>query len=119
MRETSPTFNAALIGYLEAARDDVTEQNSLAPANGYPNRATDWIRARHVSMIAQRTWNQTADVSDWIERSRLNIAGGLADHAAEPGVGQAIGSYFEHTDRAIENLGALRVELGDDVTPTA
>ena len=33
MRETSPTFNAALIGYLEATRDDVDEQNALAPPN--------------------------------------------------------------------------------------
>ena len=119
MRETSPTFNAALIGYLEAALDDVAEQNALAPANGYPSRATDWIRARHVSMIAQRTWNQTPDVAAWMDGSRLNVAAGLMDHAGEPGVGEAIGSYLENTDRAIENLGSLRVELGDEGAPRA
>ncbi|MEX0664912.1 MAG: hypothetical protein WD598_09105 [Acidimicrobiia bacterium] len=115
MREGSPTFNAALIGYLEAIRDEVDLQNLMTPTNPYPSEAADWIRARHVGMIAQRRWDQTPDVRDWIERSRLNVASGLLDHAGEPGVAQAIGSYLENSDRAIENLGALRVQLGDTV----
>jgi hypothetical protein len=119
LRETSPTFNAALIGYLEATRDDVDEQNSLTPTNTYPNTATDWIRARHLGMVAQSRWDQTPDLSDWIESSRLNIASGLMNHAGEPGVAEAMGSYLEHGGRAIENLGVFRVELGDEViSPT-
>ena len=116
IREGSPTFNAALIGYLEATRDDVHEQNSLAPTNPYPIVAEDWIRVRHVGMIAQRRWDQTPDVRDWLESSRLNVSSGLQHHAGEPGVAQAIGSYLENGDRAIENLGALRAQLGDDLT---
>ena len=52
VREGSPTFNAALIGYLEATRDDVGEQNSMMPTNPYPTAAEDWVRVRHVGMIA-------------------------------------------------------------------
>lgn len=115
IREGSPTFNAALIGYLEATRSDVDEQNLLAPTNPYPSAAEDWIRVRHVGMIAQRKWDQIPDVRDWIENSRLNVASHLADHAGEPGVAQAIGSYLDNSDRAIENLGALRVQLGDGI----
>ena len=118
MREGSPPFNAALIGYLEATRGEVSEQNALAPTNAYPRTATDWIRTRHVGMIAQRIWNQTPDVNAWTDQSRLNVAAGLADHGSEPGVSEAIGSYFEHTDRAIENLGTFRAQLGDDITST-
>jgi hypothetical protein len=113
IREGSPTFNAALIGYLEASGRDVDGQNALAPPNPYPRAAVDWIRTRHIGMIAQRTWDQTPDVSDWIDSSRLNIAAGLGDHVGEPGVGGAIGSYLEHTDAAIDNLARLRAELGD------
>jgi len=115
MREGSPPFNAALIGYLEATRDDVDEQNSLAPANPYPTSDVDWIRTRHIGMVGQRRWNDTPDVQDWMERSRLNIAAGLLNHASEPGVAQAIGTYLEQADRAIANLGTLRVQLGDSV----
>ncbi len=116
LRETSPTFNAAVIGYLEATRDDVDDKNFLAPPSAYPNQATDWIRTRHVGMMAQSRWDESPDLRDWIERSRLNIASGLVDHAGEPGVAEAMGSYLEHGSQAIENLGAFRVQLGDDLS---
>ena len=118
LRETSPTFNAALIGYLEATRDDVDEQNSLTPPNTYPNTATDWIRTRYLGMVAQSRWDQTPDLRDWIESSRLNVASGVLDHAGEPGVAPAMESYLEYSGPAIANLGAFRVQLGDDVTTT-
>ena len=113
MREGSPPFNAALSGYLEATRDDVDEQNSLALVNPYPTSDVDWIRTRHIGMVAQQRWNDTPDVQEWMERSRLNIAAGLLNHASEPGVAQAIGTYLEQADRAIANLGSLRAQLGD------
>ena len=119
VREGSPTFNAALIGYLEATRDDVDEQNALAPTNPYPRAAEDWLRVRHIGMIAQRRWDQTPDLAEWIDDSRLNVASHLLDHAGEPGVGDAIASYLGNADRAIDNLGRLRAQLGDDVTAAA
>ena len=114
VRESSPTFNAALLGHFEATLEDIDEQNRLAPPNVYQSSALDWIRARHVGMIAQRTWNQMPDLGDWLDRSRLNVAAGLLDHADEARVAQAIGSYLENTDKAIENLGAFRARMGDD-----
>jgi hypothetical protein len=66
-------------------------------------------------MMAQRRWDQTPDVRAWIDSSRLNVAAGLGDHAGEPGVAQAIGTYLENGDRAIENLGMLRAQLGDNL----
>lgn len=116
LREGSPTFNAAITGYLEASRNDVDEQNSLAAPNTYPSTAMDWIRTRHRSLMGQLVWNQHPDVVDWIERSRLNLAGGLGAHTHEPGVDEALGSYFGNMDRAIENLATFRQQLGDDVT---
>ena len=117
VREGSPPFNCALIGYLEATRDDVDEKNTLMPTNPYPNLATDWIRVRHVGMLSQGLWDGTPDVSEWIDRSRLNIAAGLLTHAGEPGVGEAIGAYLEYRDRAIENLGQLRRAPAIGVSP--
>ncbi len=118
MREGSPTFNAALIGYLEATLDDIDQRNFLAPTNPYPSVAEDWIRVRHIGMIAQRRWDQASGVQEWIENSRLNVASHLGAHAGEPGVAQAIGVYLDNSDRAIENLGALRMQLGDEVINT-
>jgi cation diffusion facilitator CzcD-associated flavoprotein CzcO len=114
LRETSPTFNAALIGYLESTRDDVDELNRLAPPVPYPNTALDWIRVRHSGLVAESRWEHDADTRAWIDRSRLSIVAGLVEHASEPGVGPALMSYLEHAPRAIARLAELRVELGDD-----
>ena len=46
MRRCQPTFNAAVVGYLEASRDDDADKNRLCPPNPYPDAATDWIRSR-------------------------------------------------------------------------
>jgi hypothetical protein len=117
VREGSPSFNAALIGYLEATRDDPVEQNRLAPPTPHQDVAADWIRIRHGGMVAQQAWDQTPDVSAWMEGCRLNIAAGMLDHADEPGVLDAMGQYFEHTAGAIENLARFRTELGDVAIP--
>lgn len=112
IREASPSFNAALIGYLEATRgEDLAAANELAPPNPYPNAAVDWISHRHISMTAQSRWDRTPDVAAWAEGCRLNIASGLVAHAGEPGVGDALGAYLTNAEAAIENLGNLRVEL--------
>ena len=114
IREGSPSFNAALIGYLEATRgDDLVAANELAPPNPYPNAATDWIRQRHIGMTAQARWDQTPDVAAWAEGCRLNIASGLLGHAGEPGVGEALGTYVANAPAAIENLAKLRSASAD------
>jgi hypothetical protein len=108
IREGSPSFNAALIGYLEATRgDDLAAVNELTPPNMYPNTALDWVRQRHTGMTAQARWDQDADITAWIEGCRLNVAGGLGAHAGEPGVGDAIGRYLMNAGAAIENLARL------------
>jgi len=115
VREGSPSLNAALIGYIEATRDDVTEQNHLTPPSAYPNTSTDWIRMRHIGLVAQQRWDQTPDIAAWLESSRLNLAAGLLGHVGEPGVGDAIGTYLNNTGPAIDNLARLRAELGEVV----
>ncbi len=112
MREGSPSFNAALVGYLEATRgDDVAAANGLAPPSAYPSTASDWIRTRLASMQAQQRWDQTPDIAAWAEACRLNLAAGMLDHAAEPGVGEAIGTYINSYAPALENLEKLHAEV--------
>jgi len=119
IREASPPFNAALIGHLEVTRDDIAAQLALAPTNSYPDTAEDWIRTRHIGLIAQRAWNQDRDVLSWMEGARLNIAAGLGNQLHKPDVSAAVSSMLEHTDAAIENLARLRSQLGDQVDVTA
>ena len=115
MREGSPPFNAALIGHLEAVLDDVEEQNALAPPNPYPSSAVDWIRVRHVGMIAQRRWIRRLTSETGSIAPGSTSQQGYSITPGEPGVAQAIGSYLENSDRAIENLATFRGRLGDSL----
>lgn len=112
IREGSPSFNAALVGYIEATRgDDLAAANELTPPNPYPSAPADWIRQRHTGMTAQMRWDRQPDVTAWIDGCRLNLAKGLGAHAGEPGVGDAIGVYLTNAEAALENLVRLGAEV--------
>ena len=42
VRQNSPAFNAALIAFVEAHRDEDAEKNRLCPPNPYPSSIDDW-----------------------------------------------------------------------------
>ena len=82
-------FNAAIVGFVEATRDDLTQKNLLCPPNRLPDVPLDWVRGTLVGMNADYAWSKEPDVSDWLERARLNLSRGLRRHEDEPRVQQA------------------------------
>lgn len=97
-------FNAALIGYVEATRDDIAEKNRLCPPNIYPNTALDWVSTTYASTRADMIWQEEPDVAEWLEGSRLNLASGLRKHLSEPRMQAAIGRFLEHREPALANF---------------
>jgi hypothetical protein len=104
VRYLSPTFNAALIGFVEANRDDDADKNRLCPTHAYPSSPLDWPRMMCGTWSAEARWQREPDLSAWIASSRLNLMRGLADHAAEPSVQAAIKRYLTHVGPAMERL---------------
>jgi hypothetical protein len=103
-----PTFNAAVIGYLEASRgDDEVAKSRLSPANRYPDAANDWIPNMRGQLDSLRLWNAQPDMAAWLESSRLNIARGMFEKASEPRMAEAITRLLTHTERALANLEKL------------
>jgi hypothetical protein len=107
VRTCQPTFNAALVAFVECARGDDTEKNRLCPPNPYPDSALDWITATRISTGAETLWLGEPDVGAWLEASRLNAARGIRDHLAEPKVQAALARYAANTEPAIANLEEL------------
>ena len=107
VRTCQPTFNAALVGYLEAMRADDAEKNRLCPPNPYPDAATDWMAATAISQRAQDAWNADAELMAWMEGARLNAARGVGDHLTEPRVTSALNRMFANADAAVANLDRL------------
>jgi NAD(P)-binding Rossmann-like domain len=103
-----PTFNAAVIGYLEASRtDDQVAKARLAPTNRYPDSANDWLPNMAGQLESLRLWNEQPDLAAWLETSRLNVARGMLNQASEPRMAEAITRLLTYSEPALANLEKL------------
>jgi hypothetical protein len=107
VRQNSPCFNAALLGFVEAHRDDDVDKNRLCPPNPYASRVEDWPRLMSLTWAAEYRWLSEPDLSAWIARSRLNLLRALPEHAGEPAVRTALKRYLTHVGPATERLRHL------------
>jgi hypothetical protein len=111
VRTCQPTFNAALVGYLEAVRADDAEKNRLCPPNPYPDSVTDWMAATAISQRAQNHWNADPELMAWMEGARLNAARGIGDHLTEPRMASALNRMFTYAEPAVANLERLTASM--------
>jgi len=107
VRQLSPCFNAALIGFVEAHRDEDEDRNRLCTPSPYPQRVEDWPRMTVTTWRAEGRWLREPDLSGWIADSRLNLLGALPDHAAEPSVQGALERYLANVGAATRQLEGL------------
>lgn len=107
VRHLSPCFNAALVAFVEAHRDDDVDKNRICPPNPYPSSIEDWPRMVSRTWKTEGRWLSEADLSAWAADSRLNLLRALPDHAAKPSVQAAVKRYLTHVTAAVERLGQL------------
>ncbi len=107
VRHLSPSFNAALVGFVEAHRADDTDKNRLCPPNPYASTIEDWPRMMSRTWSTEGRWLSEPDVSAWVAASRLNLLQALPDHAAQPSVQVAVERYLTHVESAIKRLKQL------------
>lgn len=104
VRYLSPCFNAALIGFVEAHRDEDADKNRLCPPHAYPSRPEDWPQMMSCAWTAEGRWSREPDLSAWVAESRLNLLRGLLERAADPSVQVAINRFLTHIRSATERL---------------
>lgn len=97
-------FNAALVGFVEATREDIAEKNRLCPPNRLPDIPLDWVRGTLIGVQADYLWSKDRAISEWLERARLNASRGLQQRMANPRVQQASKRYAENVRRALQKL---------------
>jgi hypothetical protein len=119
VRHLSPCFNAALIGFLEARREDDGERNRLCPPNPYPASVGDWPRMMSRTWRTEARWLSEPDLAAWVAGSRLHLLRALPDHATEPSVQRPLHLYLTHVAAAIERLGQLDHSKSPGPVPTA
>jgi hypothetical protein len=100
-------FNSALVGFVEATRDDVAAKNRLCPPNRQPDVPLDWLRGMLIGMRADYLWSKESDVADWLEQARLNPSRGLRQRRADPSLQQASARFVTSARAGLANLERL------------
>jgi hypothetical protein len=102
------TFNAAMVGFVEAARDDDADKNRLCPPTAYPSQSVDWISVFEGGFRVITQMLQEPDLAAWLGTCRLNTTRGMNDHMGDPRMRAALGRWFEHMEPALANAERLR-----------
>jgi hypothetical protein len=107
VRTCQPTFNAALVAYVESSPRDDAEKNRVCPPNPYPNEAVDWISGTARSQRTQGVWLGEPDLVEWLDGSRLDAARGIGRRLSDPAMQAAMARYGTHAAAAVTNLEQL------------
>lgn len=102
-------FSGALIGYVEANRDDDRDRNRLCSAHGFSARA-DVVNYAAGWLNTQRglgSWMAEPDLADWLSTCRLSPFGNAGPYLADPATGAAFGRMVGAQPAAVENLQRL------------
>jgi hypothetical protein len=72
IRAGFPCFGAALVGYVEATREDDAEKNRLCPPTPYGNSLADWARMTVLGARASSSFGAEPDIKAWADGVALN-----------------------------------------------
>jgi hypothetical protein len=104
------TFNAALVGFVESARDDDAERNRLCPPTPQPSQAIDWISTICGFLRSFAVHSTEPDLMAWVERSRLSLTRGMGDHMSDPRMQPAMARWAANVEPALKNAEQLLAE---------
>jgi hypothetical protein len=110
VRAGFPCFNAALLGYVEATRDDDRERNRLCPPNTLPDHPANWARMQVRGTLATRAFGAEPDIAAWSNTCALNPARMEPSQRDAPGVQAALARLGEYAERGLGRMAQLAKE---------
>ena len=114
VRAGFPCLNAALVGYVEATRDDDRERNRLCPPNTLPDTTAMWAAMQARSVLAARAFGAEPDIAAWANGCALNPSRVDPARRDDPAVHAASARLAEHADAGLARLSEL-AELPEEV----
>ena len=107
MRAGFPCFAAALLGYVEATREDDAEKNRLCPPSHYGNSMVEWARMNVLGTRSVMAFSSEPDIKDWTNRVPLNPARVPADHPGSAALDDARERLATHMATGLARLAEL------------
>ena len=104
VRAGFPCFGAALVGYVEATRDDAAEKNRLCPPTPYSNTPPDWCAMQVLGARASAAFGAQADIKAWADTVALNPARTPPHELSRPEVRAAVDRYAAHAGAGLARM---------------
>jgi hypothetical protein len=107
VRPGFPCFNAALLGFVEATRDDDGERNRLCPANTLPDSLVSWAQMQVRGTLASRSFGSEPDIAAWANGCALNPSRIEPSQREDPGVLAAGARLAAVAERGLSRMAEL------------
>jgi len=112
VRAGFPCLAAALIGYVEATRDDDAEKNRVCPPSPLSNTPADWALMQALGGRAALAFGAEPDIKEWIAGVALNPARVPPDRAADPDLAAAEERFRAALVPGLEAMAKLAAHRG-------
>lgn len=107
IRTGFPCFGAALVGYVEATRDDDAEKNRLCPPSPYGNTLADWARMNVLGTRSALSFMTERDIREWANTVAINPTRIPPDYGPSAALDEARGRLAQWTMPGIARLDEL------------
>jgi hypothetical protein len=107
IRAGFPCFGAAVLGYVEATRDDDDEKNRLCPPTPYGNSMAEWARMTVLGARAAASFTSEPDIKAWADRVALNPARIPPEYGGSAELDDALGRLRANAGPALARLAEL------------
>jgi hypothetical protein len=107
IRAGFPCFGAALVGYVEATREDDDEKNRVCPPSPYPNSMAEWARMNVLGARNAMSFGAEPDIKAWTDEVALNPARIPPGHGGSAALDDALGRLQVHTRPGLARLAEL------------
>jgi hypothetical protein len=96
-------LSVAVLGFVEASGRTNEEKNAMCPPNPWPQTPFDFLRHILLGMRTEAGWTD-AELVDFVERSRLNLIGGLGAAPNQEKIQELQGRFLAAFFPALEKL---------------
>ncbi len=115
VRSGFPCFGAALIGYVEATRDEDAVKNELCRPSPYGNSLAEWARMTVLGLRNSRAFGSAPDVKTWCDNTTLDPARIAPGSTGSASLDDALGrvqASVSAGDAGLARLGGLALSTG-------
>ena len=121
VRAGFPCLGAALIGYVEATREDDAEKNRVCLPSPLSDTPADWALMQLLGGRASLAFSAEPDIKDWVDRVALNparVPPGAGVDADLTAAGERFGAAVGPGMAAMAELAGLSPRDGEPVGPS-